>query len=117
MQAGNKDDFLSLDFGLREFGVKNEKQLLHHYREFVYRMGGLEATVKEGDKGFEGGGVERFLLRTRYFTDSGIIGTKSFVNSLYQRFKRYFFSRHEKQPKTIRGLDGLYSLKRLSENI
>ena len=116
-QAENKDGFLSLDFGLREFGVKNEKERLHHYREFVYKMGGIETTEKERDKGFEGGGVERFLHRTRYFTDSGIIGTKSFVNRLYQRFKRYFFSRHEKQPKTIKGLDGIYSLKRLCEYI
>jgi len=117
VQAGNKDGFLSLDFGLREFGVKNEKERLHHYREFVYKMGGLEAKVKEGDKGFEGRDAERFLHRTRYFTDSGIIGTKSFVKSLYQRFKRHFSSKHEKQPKTIQGLDGIYSLKRLSENI
>ena len=31
--------------------------------------------------------------------------------------KDYFSSRHEKRPKPIQGLDGIYSLKRLSENI
>ena len=113
MQTSNSDAFLSLDFGLREFGVKDEKERLRYYRNFLYKKGGLEAA----EKGFEEGPVDRFLHRTRYFADSGIIGTKSFVTRLYQRFKRYFVSKHEKQPKTIRGLDGIYSLKRLSENI
>ena len=53
--------------------------------------------------------------RTRYFTDSGIIGSKEFVAKNYQRFKHLFHSKHEKKPKQIKGLDGMYSLKRLSE--
>jgi len=83
---------------------------------FYNEMGGLETTEKEREKGFEEGSVDRFLHRTRYFTDSGVIGTKAFVSRLYQRFKDYFSSKHEKQPKTIEGLGGVYSLKRLSEN-
>jgi hypothetical protein len=59
--------------------------------------------------------VDRFRYRTRYFTDSGIIGTKAFVAHHYQAFKHLFSCKHEKRPKTIRGLDGIYSLKRLSE--
>jgi hypothetical protein len=55
--------------------------------------------------------------RSRYFTDSGIIGSKEFVLSNYQRFKHLFNSKHEKKPKPIKGLDGIYSLKRLSEMI
>jgi hypothetical protein len=53
--------------------------------------------------------------RTRYFTDSGIIGSKEFVFTNYQRFKHLFYSKHEKKPKPIKGLEGVYSLKRLSE--
>jgi hypothetical protein len=53
--------------------------------------------------------------RTRYFTDSGIIGTKEFVSSNYQRFKDLFMSKREKVPKPVTGLDGVYSLKRLTE--
>ena len=59
--------------------------------------------------------VDRFRYRARYFTDSGIIGTKAFVAHHYQAFKHHFSSKHEKRPKTIRGLNGIYSLKRLSE--
>ncbi len=61
--------------------------------------------------------VDRFKYRTRYFTDSGIIGTKAFVTRLYQTFKDHFSSKHEKRPKVIKGLDGIYSMKRLSEKI
>ena len=61
--------------------------------------------------------VDRFKYRTRYFTDSGIIGTKAFVTRLYQTFKDHFSSKHEKRPKVIKGLDGIYSMKRLSERI
>jgi len=49
--------------------------------------------------------------------DSGIIGTKEFVSRCYLKFKDYFSSRHEKRPLTIAGLNGIYSMKRLSEQI
>jgi hypothetical protein len=58
---------------------------------------------------------DRFRYRTCYFTDSGIIGSKKFVAENYQQFKHLFYSKHEKKPKPIKGLDGIYSLKRLSE--
>jgi len=61
--------------------------------------------------------IDRFKYRTRYFSDSGIIGSKEFVNRLYRQFKSYFGSRHDKEPRTIRGLEGVYSLKRLSETV
>ncbi len=115
VQADNKDEFLSLDFGLREFGVKDEKERLRYYRGFVYEKGSLRAVKKERQKGFELSDVDRFKYRTRYFTDSGIIGTKAFVIRLYQTFEDHFSSKHEKRPKIIKGLDEIYSMKRLSE--
>ena len=66
---------------------------------------------------FELSKSDRFRYRTRYFTDSGIIGSKEFVSTHYQRFKALFKSKHEKKPKPIKGLEGIYSLKRLSESI
>ena len=117
IQSNNRQGFLSLDFGLGEFGVKDEKARLRYYRRFVYKKGGLKTTEKEREKDFEIGGIDRFRYRTRYFTDSGIIGTKAFVARYYQDFKHHFSSRHEKQPKVIQGLDGIYSLKRLSETL
>jgi hypothetical protein len=115
VQAHNKDEFLSLDFDLREFGVKDEKERLRYYRRFAYEKGSLRAVKKERQRGFEIGGVDRFKYRSRYFTDSGIIGTKAFVSRLYQTFKEHFSSKHEKRPRVIKGLDDIYSMKRLSE--
>jgi putative transposase len=139
VQAKNRDQFLSTDFGLREFALEGEKVRLAHYRRFVYEKGGIGGEQKtpqlntlEGnpvqrgrevrsqkseEKYKELSQVDRFRYRTRYFTDSGIIGTKEFVSRVYQDFKGYFSSKHEKRPKLVQGLDGIYSLKRLSENI
>jgi len=116
-QTNNWDRFLSTDFGLREAAVKSSKARLAYYRRFVYEKGGLIKEVEDRSKGLELNGVDRFRYRTRYFTDSGIIGTKEFVSQVYQGFRGYFSSKHEKRPKLIQGLSGVYSLKRLSETI
>ena len=123
IQTGNKGDFLSLDFGLKEFAVKTAEERLRYYRQFVYEKGCIDESKgaqiredivgKERKKGFEVSAVDRFRYRTRYFTDSGIIGSKSFVSRLYADFKDHFSSKHEKKPKPIGGLGGIYSLKRL----
>jgi len=132
-QTHNRDRFLSLDFGLKEFApvkyaslsqvnctgqaLEGAKMRLAHFRRFVYEKGGLIKEVEDRSKGLDLTGVDRFRYRTRYFTDSGIIGTKEFVSRVYQGFKWHFSSRHEKRPKPIQGLRGIYSLKRLSESI
>ena len=123
IQTGNKGDFLSLDFGLKEFAVKTADERLRYYRQFVYEKGCIDVSKgaqirediveKERKKGFEVSAVDRFRYRTRYFTDSGIIGSKSFVSRLYADFKDHFASKHEKKPKPVGGLRGIYSLKRL----
>jgi len=128
VQTNNRDNFLSTDFGLKEFNVKSEKERIRRYRRYVYEAGALnrpekgktkvigdKILKKERKKDFEISRVSRFRYRTRYFTDSGIIGSKKFVSINYQRFKHLFYSKHEKKPKPIKGLDGMYSLKRLSE--
>ena len=130
IQTGNKYDFLSLDFGLREFGVLDAEERLRSYRRYVYEAGSINQSEKgkvkvikdkvlekERNRGFELSRTDRFRYRTRYFSDSGIIGSKDFVSTNYERFKHFFYSKHEKKPKPIKGLDGMYSLKRLSEFI
>ena len=129
IQTGNRDSFLSTDFGLREFNVKSEEERVIAYRRYVYEAGALERADKrtakaneknivanERQKNYEIKRMERFRYRTRYFTDSGIIGTKKYVSRNYQKFKNLFMSKREKIPKPISGLDGVYSLKRLSES-
>jgi REP element-mobilizing transposase RayT len=128
LQTGNKDNFLSLDFGLIEFGVLNAEERLRSYRRYVYEAGAInrpdkmqakiidtKVVAKERKKQFEISRISRFRYRTRYFTDSGIIGSKEFVAENYQRFKHLFYLKHEKKPRPIKGLEGMYSLKRLSE--
>jgi hypothetical protein len=130
VQTNNQDDFLSIDFGLKEFNVQSKKERIRRYRRYVYEAGSLNqpekgntkaikdnVLEKERRRGFELSKSDRFRYRTRYFTDSGIIGSKEFVAVNYQRFKNLFNSKHEKKPKAIKGLDGLYSLKRLSEAV
>ena len=129
IQTGNKDEFLSLDFGLKEFGVVDTEERLKRYRRYVYEAGVLDRSDKgtarvidkdivenERQNNYEIGRIDRFMYRTRYFSDSGIIGTKEFVLGNYQKFKDVFMSKREKIPKPIAGLDGIYSLKRLSES-
>ena len=113
-QIHNKDGFLSLDLGLREFGVKDAKDRLTYYRESVYKKGNVAGIEREREKGFELNEIDHFRYRTRYFTDSGIIRSKVFDNRLYRQYRDRLSSKHRKRPKPIRGLKGVYSLKRLS---
>jgi len=83
----------------------------------MIRIIDANVVAKQRSKEFEISRISRFRYRTRYFTDSGIIGSKAFVAENYKRFKNLFHSKHAKNPKPIKGLDGMYSLKRLSETI
>ena len=125
VQTGNKDDFLSLDFGLTVFGEWDAMTRLQYYRRYVYENGAQPARKgapidpklvdQEAKKGFALTPVDRLLSRTRYFTDSGVIGTKAFVSRCATLFKSHFASRHVKRPRPISGLPGVYALKRLSD--
>ena len=125
VQTGNRDRFLSTDFGLEEFGVLDTQERLRKYREFVYETGALEhdkgarfdreVLLKEQKNDFTLTRAARFRYRTRYFTDSGIIGTKEFVKVNFHRFKHLLQTKSDRAPKRVSGLEGIYSLKRLSE--
>ncbi len=125
VQTDNKDAFLSLDFGLKEFGNIDDGECFRLYRKFVYETGAVASSKgaaidhdileDEQKQDFNITRAKRFKYRTRYFTDSGIIGTKDFVRTHYIKFKDYLQSKRDKQPQSIKGLPGIYSLKRLSE--
>jgi putative transposase len=111
------------------FNVKSEKERVRRYREYVYETGRFYLQInltlrqskskitveKERKRDFEISRTDRFLYRTRYFTDSGIIGSREYVFGTYQQFKHLFQSKHEKKPKSVKGLDGVFSLKRLAD--
>jgi putative transposase len=117
VQRDNEGGFLSLDFGLAEFGYKNASERLNHYRKFLYEKGQISGIGKEQSRDFKLNELDKFGYRTRYFIDSGIIGSREFVEKIYQRFKHHFLTDKEKRPKPISGLEGIYSLKNLSEAI
>lgn len=127
VQTSNKDRFLSLDFGMKEFGVRSNKERLRLYRKFVYETGAVDPTGnkvkisqtvinKERKKDYIITRADIFKQRTRYFTDSGIIGSKEFVRENFQMFNHLFQSKKERTPRHVMGLDGIYSMKRLSFN-
>jgi REP element-mobilizing transposase RayT len=130
IQTNNRDGFLSTDFGLTQFNVKSTKERIRWYRRYVYEAGAVnrpdkaaakviddKVIKKERNRDFELSRSDRFRCRTRYFTDSGVIGSKEFVSKTYQRFKHVFNSKNEKKPTPVKGLSGVYSLKRLSEAV
>jgi hypothetical protein len=100
---------------------------LRSYRRYVYEAGAINQPGKgrakvikdkvlkrERKRIFELSRNDRFRYRTRYFTDSGVIGSKDFVSKTYIRFKHHFNTKNEKKPKPVKGLSGIYSLKRLT---
>ena len=77
IQTGNKDNFLSLDFGLKEFGVADTEERLKRYRRYVYEAGALDHPGKgqarvidkdivehERENDFELNRMRRFRYRT-----------------------------------------------------
>jgi REP element-mobilizing transposase RayT len=123
LQTGNQDGFLSLDLGLRSFADVDDTERLRLYRRFVYEIGSVpgdkgasiseEAIQAEERRDFAITPLDRFRSRTRYFTDSGVIGTKRFVAECYRRFEDHFACKHPKRPHPIAGIEGVFSLKRL----
>ncbi|MCF6267922.1 MAG: transposase [Desulfuromusa sp.] len=124
LQTNNKKQFLSLDFGLIGAENLNKKQRLSKYRTFVYEVGSLKTdkgknidpkiVASEAKKEFSPSNCDRFLSRTRYFTDSGIIGSREFVRQFWVRLKAED-DNPDKQPVRVSGLTEMFSLKRLSE--
>ena len=123
IQTNNQDGFLSLDLGMADWGIE-AKERLRQYREFVYETGALDAgkgarldpklVKRERKKGYKLTAADRLRYKTRYFTESGVIGTREFVARHSKRFHDHFACKKEKIPRKIQGLEGVFSLKRLS---
>lgn len=125
-QTGNRDGMLSTDFGLETFGERDPEERFRRYRRYVYETGAVDQgedragidkalVAAERDNDFNLTRTRRFLYRTRYFTDGGIIGSKAFVKRTYRRVQARFGAKRQKVPQPISGLAGIYSLKRLTE--
>ena len=123
VQTDNKDDFFSMDYGFEAFEMMSEEERLKRYRKYVYEAGALNnkkgkpiskrVLDKESKKDFQITRKDRFIFKTRYFTDSGIIGSRKFVLEQFEQFRELLNVKNDRKPKRIKGLDGIYSMRRL----
>ena len=68
---------------------------------------------KERKKNYKVSRVDRFRYRCRYFTDSGVIGGKDFVQEVFDQVKHLLTSKDERKFTPVGGVEGVYSMKRL----
>ena len=123
IQTGNKGGLLSVDFGMKEWNEFKPGEIVRKYREFVYETGAVDAgkgasidqeiVDKERKRKYKVRRVDRFMYRTRYFTDAGIIGSKDFVQEVFNQVKHLLRSKDERKFTPVGGVDGVYSMKRL----
>jgi hypothetical protein len=114
-RSSYKEQFLSWNLGLKEYNVKSPKERFRLYREFVYARGGVDTEKgKILDAVPLPESVERFIQRTRFFTDAGIIGSREFVRQGFELFRDIIQPKRERKPYRIKGLEQIYSMKRLS---
>ena len=123
VQSGNREGLLSLDFGHSDMGV-GPAERLRLYREFVYEAGAVDTgkggslddgvVRRERKRNYELGDVAMFRYRCGYFTDSGVIGTREFVEEVAARLRAQVPGSRERSPYRFKGLDGLCTMKRLA---
>ena len=93
VQSGNRDDLLSVDFGMKGWNEFDERRIIRKYREYVYEVGAIdrgkgavideEIVKEERKKGFRLRKSEIFRYRCRYFADAGVLGSKRFVREVF----------------------------------
>lgn len=123
VQTGNKDNLLSIDFGMKEWSEFEPSEIVRKYRQFVYETGAVNTgkgkpmdqkiVARERKKNFELKRFELFYYRTRYFSDAGILGSKEFVQEVFDQVKHLLASKDERKFTSLGGAGGVYSMKRL----
>jgi len=123
IQTGNRDALISLDLGLPEWNDDKPTEVIRLYRRFVYETGAMdtgkgkpmdESVVKrEKAKDFRLTRTELFVRRCRYFTDSGIIGSRDFVAEAFRNVRHLLKSKDTRRFTRVGGIDGVYSMKKL----
>ena len=123
VQTNNKGNLLSMDFGMKEWGEHDPAAIIRAYRQFVYETGAVDTgkgkqmdadiVARERKKNFEIKRFELFCYRTRYFSDAGILGSKEFVQEVFDRVKHLLKSKDSRTFTHLAGAEGVYSMKRL----
>ena len=89
VQTNNRDNFLSTDFGLKQFNVKSEKERIRRYRRFVY-----EAASAASD-------TAPAILRIRASSDQ-----RSLYLPITSGLNTYFIQNTKKSPNRSRAWMG-----------
>lgn len=123
IQTANRDALISLDLGLPEWNDDKPAEVIRRYRRFVYETGAMdtgkgkpmdESVVKrQKAKDFLLTRTELFVRRCRYFTDSGIIGSRDFVDEAFRNVRHLLKSKDTRRFTRVGGIDGVYSMKKL----
>jgi hypothetical protein len=96
---------------LKRFPVVIQKK---QYIKITRRRTKLMQPMQNGKNGFQNKPGRPFQVPYKILFRFGHHRQKKIVAQNYQRFKHHFQSKNDKIPKLISGLDGVYSLKRLS---
>jgi REP element-mobilizing transposase RayT len=114
---------------------KDAKEVLADYRVWMVGKGEEREGLKEDGtplrKGFSREEalaviaakgqlpVEEYLrCRVRYFTDGAVLGSREFVNEIFEVFKERFGSKRKDGARRIKGLElGIYTLRNLQKSV
>ena len=127
---------IDLNLGMHEWNEFNPTEIIRKYREFVYETGAaarsqksevrgqgekigiyMKIVERERKKGYRLSRTDVFRHRCRYFSDSGIIGSKEFVAEVFDGVKHLLDSKNERKFTPVGGVDGVYSMKRLAHAV
>jgi len=111
--------------------VIGEKEALEAYRAFVFEAAEERASGSNGERGRRGarpdavdavkaaaGALSRAELlrcRVRHFADGAALGTKKFVEAVFQKERHRFGTRRKTGARAVAGLDGMCSLRDLKK--
>ena len=113
----------------REIG---EKEALDAYRAFVFEAAEERAPGSNGGRGRRGakheavkemkkakGELSRAELlrcRVRHFADGAALGTKKFIEAVFQQERNRFGTRRKTGARAVSGLDGMCALRELRKD-
>ena len=125
--AGNRE---AQDGLCRALGVKMEKAILSKYRKVLFLMGAT--TSRRSQKAMDREAVRKVVeadgklpsaqvlrLRIRYFTDGMVLGSKDYVNEIFEAHRDLFGKRRRSGARPMLGLrdSGLMVMRDLRKNV
>jgi REP element-mobilizing transposase RayT len=125
MRGANGDGFLCTD--IAELSDP-ETPYLGAYRRYVYEVGSVASPADkrsipqaisevESQNAYRLSRTRLFRFRSRYFTESVALGSREFVRGVYANLRTFLKSGGDRDPIRIKGLEGLYSLRRLRDEV